>query len=138
MTLGRSLLAIIAAPVMISLIVRSLGLTLINAVAGAPVTSVGQYFAIRNRPSILFAELVYTTLAGVLAGYVTAKIATRDQIRYAAGAAALQTVIFIFGFTSGETAALTPVWMRIALVLLIGPAMVFGASIRIRAARGTQ
>jgi hypothetical protein len=134
---GRSLFAIVGGPMMISLIVRSLGLTLINAVAGAPVTTVQEYFAIRNRPSILVAELIYTTLAAVLGGYVTAKIATTDQVKYAAGAAALQTMIFIYGFTTAETAAYTPVWMRIVLVLLVGPAMMFGASIRMRAARGT-
>jgi hypothetical protein len=131
---GRSLLAIVGGPLLMSLVVRSLGLTLVNAVAGAPITSMEQYFAIRNRPGILVAELVYTTLAAVLAGYVTAKIATTDQIKYAAGAAALQTMIFIYGFTAGDAAAFTPLWMRIALVVLVGPAMLFGASIRIRAA----
>jgi hypothetical protein len=137
-TFGRSLLAIVGGPVMMSVILRSLGLTLVNAVAGAPVTTVEQYFAIRNRPGILAAELVYTALAAVLAGYVTAKIATTDQIKYAAGAAALQTMIFIYGFTAADTASYTPVWMRIALVLLVGPAILFGASIHIRAARGSE
>jgi hypothetical protein len=110
-------------------------MTLVYAIAGAPITSIEQFFAIRNRPGILVAELVFTALVGVLAGYVTAKIATADQIKFAAGAAALQTIIFIYGFATADP--FTPLWMRIALVLLIGPAILFGASVRIRAARGT-
>ncbi len=41
----------------------------------------------------------------------------------------------IWSFTVGEYAAYTPVWTRIALVALTGPAMVAGAAVRARAAR---
>ena len=41
----------------------------------------------------------------------------------------------IWSFTVGEYAAYTPVWTRIALVVLTGPAMVAGAAVRARAAR---
>jgi hypothetical protein len=52
-------------------------------------------------------------------------------------AAIVQTAALIFGFTVGEFAGSTPTWMRIALVLITGPAMLLGASIRARAARST-
>jgi hypothetical protein len=49
--------------------------------------------------------------------------------------AAAQTMALIWGFTASEFAGSTPVWMRIVLVLITGPAMLAGASIRARAAR---
>ncbi len=49
--------------------------------------------------------------------------------------AAIQTAALVWGFTVGEYAAYTPVWTRIALVVLIGPAIVAGTAVRARAAR---
>jgi hypothetical protein len=47
----------------------------------------------------------------------------------------VQTAALIYGFTAGEYAAYTPIWMRIALIGLTGPAMLAGGMIRHRAAR---
>ena len=49
--------------------------------------------------------------------------------------AGVQTAVLVWSFTAGEYAAYTPVWTRIALVALTGPAMIAGASLRARAAR---
>jgi hypothetical protein len=54
-------------------------------------------------------------------------------MRHAAAAALLQTAALIWGFTAGEYASYTPLWMRLALVLLMGPAIMAGAAIRARA-----
>jgi hypothetical protein len=91
------------------------------------------YFAVRNRPVILAAKLLYNTLAAILAGYMTAKIAGLRELLHAAVVAIVQTMALVWGFTAGEYASFTPVWMRVALVLTTGPAMMLGASIRARA-----
>ena len=91
------------------------------------------YFAVRNRPTILTAKVAYNTLAAVLGGYVTAKIAGTRALIHTGVAAVIQTVALIWGFTAGEYASFTPAWMRIALVLLTGPAMMAGGMIRAKA-----
>ena len=48
--------------------------------------------------------------------------------------AAVLTAALIWAFTADEYAAYTPVWTRIALVVLVGPAIVAGAAVRVRAA----
>jgi hypothetical protein len=93
------------------------------------------YFQVRNRPSILAAGVVYNSIAAVLGGYVVAKIAGVEEMAHARVAAIVQTAALIYGFTVGEYAHFTPVWMRVVLVGLMGPAMLAGASIRARAAR---
>jgi hypothetical protein len=93
------------------------------------------YFAARNEPGMLAAKLVYNTVAGLLGGYMTAKIAGFQEMKHAGAAAAVQTAALIWGFTMSEYAAFTPAWMRIALILITGPAMMVGASVRAHAAR---
>jgi len=75
------------------------------------------------------------SLVAILGGYMTAKVAGRQELGHGGAAALVQTAALAWGFTVGEYAAFTPVWMRVALVALTGPAMVAGASIRARAAR---
>ncbi len=120
---------------LVSIVVETLEFTLVNAVAGGTILDMAGYFAVRNRPVILGAKLVYNTLAAVLGGYMTAKVAGTREMAHAGVAALVQTAALIWGFTAGEYAAFTPAWMRIALVLLTGPAMLAGASIRARAVR---
>lgn len=126
----RSIVAVLGGIGLISLIVEPLEFTLVNAMAGGQVTDMAGYFAVRNQPGILAAKVVYHTLASVLGGYMTAKIAGVHEMRHAAVAALVQTAALIYGFTAGEYASSTPVWMRVTLVLVMGPAMMVGAKIR--------
>jgi hypothetical protein len=129
----RSLVAVIAGVGVISVVVQLLEFTLVNAAAPTPISDIAGYFAVRNQPLILAAKLVYNTLAAILGGYVTAKVARTAEVRHGMVAAAAQTAAFAWWFTLGEFASFTPVWMRIVLVLLTGPAMIAGATIRARA-----
>jgi hypothetical protein len=131
----RSVIAVLGGIGLVSIVVETLEFTLVNAAAGGTITDMAGYFAVRNRPTILGAKLVYNTLAAILGGYMTAKVAGIREMMHAGVAALAQTAALIWGFTAGEYAAFTPIWMRIALVLLTGPAMLTGASIRARAAR---
>jgi hypothetical protein len=135
MHLVRSLVAVLGGIGLISVIVELLEFTLVNAVAGGTVTDMAGYFAVRNRPPVLAAKLMYSAAAAVLGGYVTARVAGGREMLHGGVGAAVQTGTLIWGFTAGEFAGFTPVWMRMALVLITGPAMLAGASIRARAAR---
>ncbi|MBI3048923.1 MAG: hypothetical protein HYY76_11515 [Acidobacteria bacterium] len=131
----RSLVAVLGGILLISVVVEVLEFTLVNARAGGAIADMPQYFAVRNQPMMLGAKLVYNTLAAVLGGYMTAKVAGSRERLHGGAAALVQTAALIWGFTAGEYAAFTPVWTRVALVAVTGPAMLVGASIRGRAAR---
>jgi hypothetical protein len=131
----RALLAVLVGTGIFRLVVALLETVLVGAAANGPVTNEAEYFAVRNRPGMLFAALGYNCVAAFLAGYVVARIAGGREMMLAGLAAAVQTIVLIWAFTAGEYAGYTPVWTRIALVLLIGPAMLAGAAIRARAAK---
>jgi hypothetical protein len=129
----RSIIAVLGGIGLFALVTETLEFTLVTAVAGGSINDMAAYFAVRNRPVILAAKLVYSTLAAILAGYMTAKIAGLRERLHAAVVAIVQTMALVWGFTAGEYASFTPVWMRVALLLTTGPAMMLGASIRARA-----
>ena len=131
----RSIVAVLVGVAIVSLIVEPLEFTLVNATADEPITDMVGYFAVSNRLDLLAAKLVYNTLAAVLGGYLTAKLAGAKEMRHAGIAALAKTAALIWGFTAGEYASYSPAWMRVALVLMTGPAMLAGAAIRANAAK---
>lgn len=131
----RSIIAVLGGVALVNVLTQLLEAMLIAAAAGGPVADSAALFAVRNRPAVLGATLASDALVALLAGYMTAKIAGRRELLHAGAAAAVVTAALARGFTIGEGAALTPAWMRVALVALTGPAMIAGASIRARAAR---
>jgi hypothetical protein len=131
----RSILAVLGGVALVNIVTQLLEAMLIAAAAGGPVTDPAALFAVRNRPAVLGAKLASDALVALLAGYMTAKIAGHRELLHAGAAAVVVTAALARGFTIGEGAALTPVWMRVALVAVTGPAMIAGASIRARAAR---
>lgn len=133
----RTIVAVLGGIGLLSIVVEVLEFTLVSAVAGAPPTDLTEYFAVRNQPAILAAKLGYNSVGAVLGGYLTARVAGRQEMLHGWMAAIVQTAALIFGFTIGEFAGFTPIWMRVALVVMTGPAMLLGASIRARAARST-
>lgn len=134
MNMVRSLLALLVGMGLFRLIVAVLETVLVGAAANGPVANEAAYFAVRNQPAMLAAALGYNSVAAFLAGYVMAKIAGVHDLMHAGVGAAIQTAALLWSFTAGEYAASTPAWTRIALVVLIGPAMVAGAAVRARAA----
>jgi hypothetical protein len=130
---SRIVLAVIGGMLLFMVVSELLETTLVNAVADRPVADVTAYFAVRNSSTVLGAKVVYNTLAAILAGYMTAKIAGRHEMRYTGITAALQTASLAWGVTMGEYASFTPIWMRWMLVLTTGPAMLLGAAVRAKA-----
>ena len=135
MDIVRSIVAVLGGIGLLSIVVEVLEFTLVNAVSGGSPQDIQSYLAVRNQPGILAAKLGYNTVGAVLGGYITAKIAAREEMLHGWTVALVQTAALVYGFTIGEYAESLPVWTRIALVLLTGPAMLVGASIRARAVR---
>jgi hypothetical protein len=131
----RSIVAVMAGLGSVSILVELLEVALVSAVAGGTVTDMASYFAVKNRPLMLGAQLGYNSIAAVLGGYVAAKVAGTREMLHGGVTALLKTAALAWGFTLGDYAGFTPAWMRIMLVLVTGPAMLAGASIRARAAR---
>jgi hypothetical protein len=130
----RSLLGLLIGIGLYRLVTAVLETVLVGAAANGPVASEAAYFAVRNQPAMLAAALGYNAAAAFLAGYVMTKVSGARDVMLGGVGAAVQTAALIWGFTAGEYAAYTPVWTRIALVMIVGPAMVAGAAVRARAA----
>ena len=129
----RSLLAIMGGLALTSLLTQVLEATLVTAVGGGEVTDIASYFAVRSRPGVFAGVLASSTLVALLGGYTAAKVAGQREIEHGAAIALIQTAALVYGSTIGESAAMTPVWMRLATVLTTGPAMFAGAFVRARA-----
>ena len=107
---------------------------LVESMAGRNLYTAGDYYSVRNTAGILAARLVMAVFLSVLAGHVAARVAGEDAVRTVAIAAAALSLMLTWEFTGGAFAWATPIWMRIALVAITGPAMVLGAYVQAAAA----
>ena len=128
----RMIVAVLGALALFSVLTQQLEYTLVNAIGGDLVKDADSYMAVLARPWILIVKAVFNVMLGVLAGYMTGKIAGSREMALAGIAGAAVTVTLALGLTTGQYAAL-PLWMRILLVVTTGPAMLAGAWIRMQA-----
>lgn len=126
----KAVAAVMVGLLFFSLLSEVLENTLVRATASGPLTDMASYFAARNQPGVLAAKALFTALVAVLAGYVCGKIAGGHELTLAGVAALLQTGAFVYGFTMGEFASQTPIWMRVLLIVITGPGMIVGAWVR--------
>jgi hypothetical protein len=131
----RSILAVAFGVLMIGLLDQFLEASLVGAVAGAKIANMDTYFAIRNEPQILGAKVVYTAVIGVLAGYMTAKIAAREEMPHAFIVALVVAAQYLWAFTQTEFAPYTPGWAKVVLPFAAGAAVLAGGWVRWRAAQ---
>jgi hypothetical protein len=99
----RSIIAVLGGIGLFALVTETLEFTLVTAAAGGAISDMAAYFAVRNRPVILAAKLLYNTLAAILAGYMTAKIAGLRELLYAALVAIVQTMALVWGSPPAST-----------------------------------
>jgi hypothetical protein len=88
--------------------------------AGQPVTDTG----------VLVSLILYSVVLSILAGYVTARIASSDPAPAVRGLAILQLVLGV-GIEASAW-SLTPVWYHIVFLLLLVPATIYGGRLAIR------
>ena len=129
----RSVIAVLGGMLVLFVLSQVMELVLVRTAAQQPLENLGEYIAVRNRTGVQAGLVASQVVAALLAGYMSAKLARSAELTHAGVAAGLQTVLFLWGFTSGETAPLTPVWMRWAIILVTAPAMLVGAMVRAKA-----
>lgn len=137
MSLIRSMAAVVAGILLAYGLPWLLERVLVESLAGRNLHSAGEYYAVRNTTGVIAARLMMGLFLSILAGHIAARIAREDVVRTVAIAAAALSLMLIWEFTGGAFAWGTPVWMRLALVAITGPAMVFGAYARAAAAAAT-
>jgi hypothetical protein len=125
----RGLVAVIGALAVTRLLVQPLEMTLVNALAQQPLRTAGDFAAVLNSPLMMAARLFYTGVAAILGGYVAARIAAHDPMRYTMVAAAFQAIVLIWGFAAGY-ALPTPILMRLALVTVSTMGILAGGGVR--------
>ena len=103
---------------------------LVESYAGGRPMGSAAYFDVRNTAGIMAARVAMALFLGVLAGHIAARVAKEDAVRTVAISAAAISMILIWDYTGGEFAWGTPIWLRIAIVVLTGPSMVLGAYVR--------
>ena len=92
---------------------------------------VPQAFDARSRPldpQGLLLVLAGTALAGVIGGYVTARIATRRHVAHAAALGVVQLILTLVASVLSWGSG--PAWFRLATLALVVPAALFGGKIR--------
>ena len=131
----RSVLSLVAAVLLAYGLPWVLERVLVQSLAGQPLTTAEAYYAIRNTGWVLIVRLILGFFLSILAGHMAARIAKEDAVRTVAIAASALSIMLIWEFTGGEFAWATPIWMRVALVAISGPAMVLGAHAQATAAQ---
>ena len=129
MKVVRGLVAVIGGLAVTRLLVQPLEVTLVNALAQQPLRTPVDVAAVLNSPSMMVARVLYTGLAAILGGYVTARIAVHDPMRYTIIAAIFQAIVLVAGFVSGY-ALPTPLAMQAALVISSSLGILAGGAVR--------
>jgi hypothetical protein len=129
MNVFRGLVAVIAGLVVTRLLVPPLEITLANALAQQPLRTTEDLAAALNTPVLMVARVLYNGVGALLGGYVTARVAAHDPMRYTMVAAAFQALLLTWAFVTGNAPPM-PLWLRIALGVVSTVAIVAGGGVR--------
>jgi hypothetical protein len=113
--------------------VQFLELMLANAVGGAPLQSMDDYATVLNTLPVLGIRLVVTSFLALLGGYLCAKLAEADEMRYTF-IAVIFRILAIAGGNAAGYMPRTPVWALAVLLTVSTGAMLAGGAIRAAAA----
>jgi len=128
----RSILAVLGGFVIFYVLHSMMELMLVQAVAPAPLENINDYLAVRNRPDVALAQFGLVAVAALLDGYMTGKIAGRQELQHA-GAGAAVLAVMLYQTFSGE-GALPLSWpVQAGLLIVAMAAITAGAYVRGRA-----
>lgn len=133
MTVLRGLVGVLVGLAVSVGVVQFLELMLANAIAGRPLQSMGDYAVVLNALPVLGIRLVVTSFLALLGGYVCAKLAEADEMRYTLMAAIFRILAIAGGSAAGYMPP-TPVWALAVLLTVSTGAMLGGGAIRAAAA----
>ena len=113
--------------------VQFMELMLANAIAGRPLQSMEDYAVVLNALPVLGIRLVVTSFLALLGGYLCAKLAEADEMRYTF-IAVIFRILAIAGGNAAGYMPRTPVWALAVLLTASTGAMLAGGAIRAAAA----
>ena len=133
MTILRGLVGVLVGLAVSVGFVQFLELMLANAVGGAPLQSMDDYATVLNTLPVLGIRLVVTSFLALLGGYLCAKLAEADEMRYTF-IAVIFRILAIAGGNAAGYMPRTPVWALAVLLTVSTGAMLAGGAIRAAAA----
>jgi hypothetical protein len=133
MTVLRGLVGVLVGLAVSVGVVQFLELMLANAIAGRPLQSMEDYAVVLNALPVLGIRLVVTSFLALLGGYLCAKLAEADEMRYTL-IAAIFRILAIAGGSAAGYMPRTPVWALAVLLTVSTGAMLGGGAIRAAAA----
>jgi len=133
-TLLRGLIGVLVALAVTVGFVQFLELMLANALAGHPLQSMADYAVVLNTVPVMIARVLITMLLAILGGYLCAKIAEHDEMRYTLIAAIFRVIAIVFGDVQGYIPATTPAWMLGVILVISTLALLAGGAVRAAAA----
>jgi len=133
MTVIRGLIGVLVGLAVSVGFVQFLELMLANAIAGRPLQSMEDYAAVLNALPVLGIRLVVTSFIALLGGYLCAKLAEADEMRYTLIAVIFRIVAIAGGNAAGYMPR-TPAWALAVLLTVSTGAMLAGGAIRAAAA----
>ena len=113
--------------------VQFMELMLANAIAGRPLQSMEDYAVVLNALPVLGIRLVVTSFLALLGGYLCAKLAEAEEMRYTL-IAAIFRILAIAGGSAAGYMPRTRVWALAVLLTVSTAAMLGGGAIRAAAA----
>jgi hypothetical protein len=128
----RSVLAVVAGLVLISLIVEPIEFLLVGLLNRGLTTDPDIYFQVRNQPAVLAAKLVYNTAAAIVGGWVAAWVARRAPVAHGIVLAGIQTAAFGWAVANPALRRSTPDWMWACLIVLTFAGIIVGALLQSR------
>ena len=137
MTLIRGLIGVLVGLAVSVGFVQFLELMLANAIAGRPLQSMEDYAAVLNTVPVLGIRLVITSFIALLGGYLCAKLAEADEMRYTLIAVIFRIVAIAGGNAAGYMPR-TPVWALAVLLTVSTGAMLAGGAVRAAAVAATR
>jgi nitrate/nitrite transporter NarK len=100
-----------------------------DALAGHALHSMDDYALILNTPAIVAARVLISSFMALLGGYLCAKFAETDEMRYTLIAVIFRVIVFV-GFNRSPYMPQTPVWALALLLTISSAAMLLGGAIR--------
>ena len=133
MTVLRGLVGVLVGLAVSVGFVQFLELILANALGGRPLQSMDDYATVLNTLPVLGIRLVVTSFLALLGGYLCAKLAEAEEMRYTF-IAVIFRILAIAGGNAAGYMPRTPVWALAVLLTVSTGAMLAGGAIRAAAA----
>jgi hypothetical protein len=104
-----------------------------DALAGHALHSMEEYALILNAPAVVAARVLISSFMALLGGYLCAKFAETDEMRYTLIAVIFRVIVFV-GFNRSPYMPPTPVLPLALLLTISSGTMLMGGAIRAAAA----